>query len=689
MPALAPLLEPLSSLPGVGPKRAALLAEACGGGRVLDLLFHLPDRIERRADILHPRDAPAKGEARLPVVARGHRAVPPRYVDVRTDAALTIRVMKGWLSTVERQLPLGETRWISGAIKPDGPDGDTFLCFNPVVAASPEALPLLEPVWGLVDRLRPADMALAMRAALALVPAVGEWADAALVAREGWPGFAEALAALHAPASDDIRKPRERLAYDEALAGQLALALLRRRRRAEAGRALPGTGLLQAAALRAFGHAPTPSQQQALAEISADLAAPRRMLRLLQGDVGSGKTLVAVLAMLQAVESGAQAALMAPTELLARQHARSVGRLCAAAGVEAALLAGSVKGAERRRVLERLADGTIRIAIGTHALFQEKVIFQDLGFAVVDEQHRFGVRQRLDLTEKGRDADVLVMTATPIPRTLQLTQWGEMEASRLEGKPAGRQPITTRLADEGRLEEIITRIGAALERGERAYWVVRSISGGEREDQAAAEERHARLSKRFPGRVAIAHGLLDTDVREAALRAFAEGRTPLLVATTVVEVGVDVPEATIMLVEQAELFGLSQLHQLRGRVGRGARPSSCLLVHSAGLTDTERRRLTILRETEDGFAIAEHDLAIRKGGDAAGTRQAGEFFRLGLRDGERRISARQRELVAIARRDAEALLERDPALESPRGRAARLLLDLFGKGEPASFLAAG
>lgn len=686
-PALAPLFQPLTALPGVGPKRAALLGEACGGPRVLDLLFHLPERVERRADIAHPREAPAAGEARLPVVARSHRHVPRRYVDVRCDE-LTIRLMNSWPSTAERQFPIGQTRWISAALKPDG---DRWLCFNPTVATAPEELPLVQPVWSLVDKLSPRDMANAVAAALALLgPEWPEWADAALLAREGWPGFAQALRALHQPATHEVNRARERLAYDEALAGQLALALLRRRRREETGRALPGTGLLQEAALRAFGHAPTPSQRQALSEIAADLAAPRRMLRLLQGDVGSGKTLVAVLAMLQAVESGAQAALMAPTELLARQHARSIGRLCAAAGVEAALLAGSVKGAERRRVLEGLADGTIRVAIGTHALFQEGVAFHDLGLAVVDEQHRFGVEQRLRLANKGRDADVLVMTATPIPRTLQLTQWGEMDSSRLEGKPAGRQPITTRLADEGRIEEIISRVGAALERGERAYWVVRSISGGEREDQAAAEERFARLSKRFPGRVALAHGLLDTDVREASLRAFADGRTPLLVATTVVEVGVDVPEATIMLVEQAELFGLSQLHQLRGRVGRGPRPSSCLLVHSAGLTDTERRRLSILRETEDGFAIAEHDLAIRKGGDAAGTRQAGEFFRLGLRDEERRISARQRELVAIARRDADALLERDPRLaETPRGPAARLLLGLFERADPASFLAAG
>ncbi len=379
---------------------------------------------------------------------------------------------------------------------------------------------------------------------------------------------------------------------------------------------------------------------------------------------------------------------MAPTELLARQHARTIGRLCAAAGVEAALLAGSVKGNERRRVREGLADGTIQIAIGTHALFQEGVTFRDLGLAVVDEQHRFGVAQRLLLAAKGAHANILVMTATPIPRTLQLTHWGEMEVSRLEGKPAGRQPITTRLADEGRLSEITDRVGAAIARGERCYWVVRAIQGGEHDDSVAAEERFATLSRRFPGRVGLAHGELDTDVREAALRAFAEGATQILVATTVVEVGVDVPEATIMLIEQAERFGLSALHQLRGRVGRGTRPSACLLVHSAGLTPKERERLLILRDTEDGFVIAEEDLRLRGGGEMLGTRQAGEEqFRLGL-SGERG-AARQRDLIDLAGRDAGLALERDPRLESPRGLALRRLLELFGKRDAASFLTAG
>ncbi len=687
---LDPLLAPIASLPGVGPKRAALLEKAAGGGRVLDLVFHLPERIAERRRVARPEDAPADTDAILRVTATAIRPAKARltnrrYVEVRTAEGVTIRILNGWLATVERQFPRGEPRWVSGRVKPEG---EGFSMANPDVARDAEDLPALEPIHRLTESLQRPVMAAAIRAALAALPeSLPEWADAPLLAREGWPAFPAALRALHAPTVSPGPKPRERLAYDEALAGQVALGLLRRRHRTSEGRALPGTGALQARALAAFGHEPTPDQHQAMREIATDLAAPHRMLRLLQGDVGSGKTLVAVLAMLQAVESGAQAALMAPTEILARQHARTLARLCGAAGVEVALLAGSVKGAERRRVLAGLADGSIPVAVGTHALFQEGVEFRDLGLAVVDEQHRFGVNQRLLLGAKGAAADMLVMTATPIPRTLQLTQWGEMQVSRIAGKPAGRQPIATRIATQARLGEIIARLGEALARGERAYWVVRAITGGEHDDSIAAEDRHAMLKERFPGLVGLAHGELEMEAREAALRDFAEGRTRLLVATTVIEVGVDVPEATIMLIEQAERFGLSALHQLRGRVGRGSRPSSCLLVHSEHLSETEQERLRILRDTEDGFVIAEEDLRLRGGGEALGTRQAGgALLRLALPEEE---AARQRALLEIAHSDAEALLHADPALRGPRGPAVRLLLRLFGKDDAAAYLKAG
>ena len=689
---LPDLFDPIEALTGVGPKRAVLITKAGGGPRIIDLLFHLPDRIAARMRVAQAADAPPDMDAVMRVTPIGTRSAVSRatrrYVEVRTAEEVTLRFMQSNLGWIERLLPLGEARWISGRIRPEG---DGHSCINPDVATEEAAFPSLEAIWPLTDGLKRGHLAPAVAAALKRLPDLPEWHDAPLQARERWPGFAAALRALHAPETRPDEKPWERLAYDEALAGQLALALLRRRNRNAPGRALAGDGALRAQALAAFGHAPTPDQARAFAEISRGLAAPHRMLRLLQGDVGSGKTLVAVLAMLQAVEAGAQAALMAPTEILARQHLRTLEKLCP---VPVALLAGSVKGAERRRVLAGFADGSIPIAIGTHALFQLGVDFHDLGLAVVDEQHRFGVAQRLELAGKGEQADMLVMTATPIPRTLQLTQWGEMQVSRITGKPAGRQPIATRIASAARLEEIIARMRQAIERGERAYWVVRAIQGGEHDDSIAAETRFAELSELFPGRVGIAHGELEMEAREKALGDFSTGLTQILVATTVIEVGVDVPEATIILIEQAERFGLSALHQLRGRVGRGSKPSSCLLVHSESLSERERERLLILRDTEDGFIIAEEDLRLRGGGEALGTRQAGQAqFRLGLRGEDesstQRAASRQDALIEMAARDAEVLLTIDPHLTSPRGVAARLLLRLFDKEGAVALLAAG
>ncbi len=691
--AAAGLLAPVGELHGVGPTLAKLLAEATGGERVLDLLLHLPERVIIRRRVTSPEEAPPDQDCVLEVEVVSLRAARAKstgrpYVEVKAQAGgwpLTIRYMNGRLPWIQKLLPAGSVRFLAGRVMVEGSRGWAML--NPLSAERPDALPLVEPVWPLVRDLTPKRLRGAMEAALDRLRPLPEWADPALVRREQWPTFDAAIRSLQRPAGPLPQAPRRRLAYDELLASQVAIGLVRRRQRSRAGRALPGTGELQAKALAAFGHPPTLGQSQALAEIGADMAAPRRMLRLLQGDVGSGKTLVAVLSMLRAVESGAQGALMAPTELLARQHLRTLTKLCLPAGVEVRLLTGSVKGSERKEVLRGLASGRVGIVVGTHALFQDAVEFHDLGLAIVDEQHRFGVGQRLMLANKGRDADMLVMTATPIPRTLLLTQWGEMAVSRLEGKPAGRQPITTRILGQDRLPDIIDRLGEALARGERAYWVVRAISGGESDDSVAAEDRFAELSARFPGLVGMAHGLQDLAVREAALADFAAGTTRLLVATTVVEVGVDVPEATIMLIEQAERFGLAALHQLRGRVGRGSKPSSCLLVHSEGLSDGEKRRLLVLRDTEDGFLIAEEDLRARGGGDVLRERQSGL-------QGGRLLDAREEpeefeRLTHIAHRDAQALLDRDPALASPRGRAALTLLTLFGHDPTLAKLDAG
>ncbi len=685
--AAGPLDAPLESLPGIGPKLARLLTQAGAGPRVLDLVLHLPERFASRARVEHPADAPLDRDAVLEVVAHSHRAARSakgaRYVEVRATtgpARLTLRFMNAQLPWIEQRMPKGEPRFIAARIRREGPAG--FSAVSPDVATSAEALPEREAVWPLTAGLTRAQLWRALSAALDALPAMDEWLDGPLLAREGWPAWHEALRAAHkAPAPE----ARARLAYDEVLAEQIALALVRRRNRAQPGRALACTGALREKALAAFGHALTPSQASALAEIDADLGAPFRMRRLLQGDVGSGKTLVALMAMLCAVESGAQAALMAPTELLARQHARVVGRLCAAAGVRVALLAGSVTGAERRRTLGGLASGAIQVAIGTHALFQEGVAFRDLGLAVVDEQHRFGVEQRLTLAEKGEATDLLVMTATPIPRTLLLTHWGEMAVSRIAGKPAGRQPVTTTLHAMSQLEEVLAACGRAIAKGARIYWVCPHVAESEALDVAAAETRFAELRERFGARVALAHGRLDVSVREAALARFARGDAQLLVATTVIEVGVDVPEATVMVIECAERFGLAQLHQLRGRVGRGAARSYCMLLYEEAAGRTARDRLAILRATEDGFVIADEDFRLRGAGEALGTRQSGHAVRrLALED-----ARAQERLTDMAHQDAALLLHRDPALAGARGQAARRLLGLFGKDAAMATLGAG
>jgi ATP-dependent DNA helicase RecG len=689
-PRLAPLFVPLAALPGVGPAIGRRLKEAVGGERVLDLLFHLPERYARRLPVARPSEAPPEAEVILAAEVEGLRAALSRqgrrYVEVRTRAGgerLVLRYVNGRLDWLRGQMPPGTRRLFAGKVRPEATGG--FAMMNPLSATGPEGLPETEPVWPLVHGLRGAQVARAMAAALERLPDLPEWHDPALLRREGWPGFAAALRAVQAPVAVPPPAARRRLAYDEALAGQVALALVRRRARLRPGRALAGDGRLRAAALAAFGHPLTPSQAHALSEIDADLAAPHRMLRLLQGDVGAGKTLVAALAMLRAVEAGAQAALMAPTEILARQHVRTLARLCLPAGVRVELLAGSVKGAQRRRVLAGLAGGAVNIVVGTHALFQEGVRFRDLGLAVVDEQHRFGVAQRLLLAEKGEAADMLVMTATPIPRTLLLTQWGEMAVSRLAGKPAGRQAVTTTLHGLRQLDQVVAGLARALGRGARIYWVCPHVAESEALDIAAAETRFAELSQRFGPVVGLAHGRMEAEAREAALADFAAGRTRILVATTVIEVGVDVPEATVMVVEHAERFGLAQLHQLRGRVGRGAEASYCMLLYDESLGHASRERLLILRDTEDGFAIADADFRLRGGGEALGTRQSGApVFRLGLEDGEA-----QEGLLAMAHRDAALLLEKDPALAGARGQAVRLLLSLFGRAEAMATLRAG
>ena len=694
---LNPLFASITSLSGIGDKQQKLYRRLFGRGetspRIVDLLFHLPSGAIDRRNRPKLRDVVPGNVVTVAVTIDKHRPAPPRrraphliYASDDTgDIVLTyFHARRDYL---EKLYPVGEVRHVSGTaafyddklqmVHPDRVVDDTGLT----------RLPLVEPVYPLTEGLGFGPLRRAIEAALARLPELPEWQDAAWLVRNRFPAFADALRALHWPAELADLAPESpawsRLAYDELLAGQLALALVRAHMRRIAGRGSSAEGILRTRVVKALPYSLTPSQQRAIEDIVADLAAPHRMLRLLQGDVGAGKTVVALLAAATVVEAGRQAALMAPTELLARQHLNTIAPLAAAAGMRVAILTGRERGRDRDDILDRLAIGDLDLLIGTHALFQEDVAFKDLALAIVDEQHRFGVHQRLALTRKGEAVDVLVLTATPIPRTLVLTYFGDMEVSELREKPAGRQPIDTRTIALGRLDEVVEAVGRALDEGQRAYWVCPLVEESENTDLAAAEERLQHLQARFGDTVDIIHGKMKGAAKDLAMQRFASGATRLLVATTVIEVGVDVPEATVMVIEHAERFGLAQLHQLRGRIGRGSGHSTCLLLYKAPLGLTAKSRLAILRETEDGFRIAEEDLRLRGEGDVLGTRQSGmPGFRVA------RIEAHGK-LLAAARDDAALMLAQDPTLTAPRGQALRHLLYLFERDEAIRLLQAG
>jgi ATP-dependent DNA helicase RecG len=556
-----------------------------------------------------------------------------------------------------------------------------------VSEADLEKLPMVEPVYPLTEGLSLNQVRRALDGALLKIPNLPEWQDEAWLARRDFPAFVDALKLLHRPDDPSDLRPEgpawSRLAYDELLAGQLALSLVRAHQRSLPGRGSSGEGRLRGKVVDALPYSLTPSQTQAVTDIVTDLARPHRMVRLLQGDVGSGKTVVALLAAATVIEAGRQAALMAPTEILARQHFATIAPLAEAADLRVAILTGRERGKERREMLDRLALGEIDLVVGTHALFQEDVAFRDLALAIVDEQHRFGVHQRLALARKGETVDMLVLTATPIPRTLALTYFGDMEISELREKPAGRQPIDTRTLPLSRLDEMVAAVGRALAEGQCVYWVCPLVEDSETSDLAAAEERFAALRQHFGKAVDLVHGRMKGADKDRAMALFAAGETKLLVATTVIEVGVDVPAATVMVIEHAERFGLAQLHQLRGRIGRGRERSICLLLYRAPLGETAKARLAILRDTEDGFRIAEEDLRLRGEGDVLGIRQSGmPEFRVA------RIEVHG-ELVAAARDDAALILSRDPELASPRGEAVRHLLSLFERDEAIRLIRAG
>ena len=689
---LFPLFGAITNLDGIGPKTGQLLSEA-GISRPRDLLMTLPfsgvDRGQKASirDIVPPAVATVEvtiGE-HYPPVTRG-RPYRIHVTDAQTTFQLVFFHARG--DYLAKQLPTGQNRVVSGKIEVF--DSVAQMVHPDHIVRPEEAmeLPAFEPVYPLHAGITQKLMWKGTRAALGLAPDLPEWIDPKLKAKYEWPSWQQAFRDAHTPeATMDLSphaKARERLAYDELFAHQMTLALARAVARRSKGRISQATGIMQAKVLGALPYAPTGAQRRAIDKIIADLASPMRMNRLLQGDVGSGKTLVAFMTLLAVVEAGGQGVMMAPTEILARQHLDGLQGLAASAGVNLELLTGRDKGAERAAKLARLASGEIQILVGTHAVFQKSVEFQDLRLSIIDEQHRFGVNQRMELGAKGEAVDVLVMTATPIPRSLALAQFGDMDVSILDEKPAGRTPVQTALVSTGRMDEVVEKLRRAVTDGRQAYWVCPLVEESEFIDMTAAEERFKRLRAALgEGVVGLVHGQMPPVEKDAAMARFVSGETKVLVATTVIEVGVNVPNASIMMIERAESFGLAQLHQLRGRVGRGAVASTCLLLFQEPLSETGRRRLEILRETEDGFRISEEDLAMRGAGDVIGTAQSG-LPRFQIADLERQAA-----LMQIAQTDARKLLVDDPKLESERGKAARTALWLMERDKAIRLISVG
>ncbi|UUX50132.1 ATP-dependent DNA helicase RecG [Nisaea acidiphila] len=685
------LFADTTRLPGVGPRIAKLL-ETLAGRSVIDLLWHLPSGIIDRRFNPKIAEAPDDVVATLVVTIGEHRPGRSRKQPYRVSAwdetgEMEIVFFNAKADYISQMLPTGTRCAISGKVEHFNNRLQMTHPDHMVPEAEIQSVMQVEPTYPLTHGLTQKTLRKAITAALPEVPELPEWGNKPFLAMRQFPAWREALMAAHAPGSmadiDPSSLARQRLAYDELLANQLALALVRAHQKRRKGRVLKGDGRLRSKAETALPFKLTNTQTVALADIYGDMGAEERMLRMIQGDVGSGKTVVALLAMLNAVECGAQAALMAPTEILARQHMASMQPLAEAASVRMAVLTGRDKGKSRTELLARIAGGEVDIVVGTHALFQETVAFRDLALAVIDEQHRFGVHQRMSLGEKGAAVDTLVMTATPIPRTLTMTAYGDLDVSRLTEKPPGRQPIDTRTIPLGRLSEVAEAVGRTAASGNKAYWVCPLVEESEKLDVAAAEERFQHLSTLYPGRVGLVHGKMKAAEKDEIMDRFKNGPVDILVATTVIEVGVDVPDATVIVIEHAERFGLAQLHQLRGRVGRGSKASTCLLLYGAPLSETGHARLAVMRETEDGFRIAEEDLNLRGAGEILGTKQSGlPTFRLA-------DLAVHDDLLAAARDDARLVLTNDPDLKGERGDALRVLLYLFERDAAIRYLRGG
>ena len=703
---LNPFFAGVTRLKGIGSKVEKTLGKLLRPGfdetnatnidvRLVDILLHLPSGIIDRRQRPTVDHLPLDGIVTIEITIGQHK-VPPRH-NKRVPYRVECFDDTGTLSLVffhvhgdylQRLLPVGEKRFISGSIEwysgvPQMVHPDHMLS-----ATEFAKMPLLEPVYPLTAGLSGKVLSKAIRQALDEIPDLAEWQDEAWLKQQKWPAFNTALRDAHIPQDGGELEPdnpvRQRLAFDELLANQLALGLVRRNMKSSSGRSIGGNGVLRKTVIDALPYNLTKSQEQCLDEILYDMSSKERMLRLLQGDVGAGKTIVALIALLTAIESGCQGAFMVPTEILARQHMNSLTQLCEHTEVKIELLTGRDKGKKREEKLARLAGGEIDILIGTHALFQRDVVFDNLALVIIDEQHRFGVHQRLALQSKASiSPDVLVMTATPIPRTLTLTLYGDMDVSRLVDKPAGRQPIDTRVMPMDKLPDVIGGLGRALEKDARIYWVCPLVEDSEFSDLVAAQDRFNSLQQLYPGKVGLVHGRMSSPEKDAVMEQFQSGEIAILVATTVIEVGVDVPEATIMIIENAEQFGLAQLHQLRGRVGRGSRASNCILLYQGVPGETASARLSIMRDTEDGFLIAEEDLRLRGSGELLGVRQSGvAAFRLAN-------LVEHRELLSAARDDADLILEKDPTLSGKRGDALKILLYLFERDAAIKLLSSG
>src|SRR6516165_4771250 len=694
---LNPLFAPVTSLAGVGPKQDKLLRYLLGRDetpRLIDLVLHLPSNVIDRRARPKIRDAVPGTVVTLEVTVDRHRPPPPRnkrvpYLvyasDDTGDVVLTyFRSQPGY---VEKLLPVGAKRFVSGTLQMYDGVPQIVHPDRVVDEATFAGLSNIDPVYPLTEGLALGSLRRAIAQALAKFPDLPEWISPEVVRRCHFPPIKQALDRLHRPLEPTDTLPDgpfwSRLAFDELLAGQLALALVRAQLRRPAGNRHAGDGHLRKKIIDALPYALTASQRKAAAAIAEDLRQPVRMLRLLQGDVGSGKTVVALLAAAAVAEVGGQAALMAPTEILARQHIKTIAPLAERAGLCVAILTGREKGKERRELLTQLEAGEIDLLVGTHALIQDDVAFKSLALAVVDEQHRFGVRERLALTGKGEAVDVLVLSATPIPRTLVLTYFGDMDVSELREKPAGRQPIDTRAVPLSRLNEVVDAVGRALSAGKLVYWICPLVEESETVSLTDAEQRFDSLKARFGDEAGLVHGKMRGTDKDRVMAQFAAGEIRLLVATTVVEVGVDVPAATIMVIENAERFGLAQLHQLRGRIGRGSEASTCLLLYKEPLGEMSKARLKVIRETTDGFRIAEEDLRLRGEGDVLGVRQSGlPGYRIARPD----VHA---QLISQARDEALRVMRENPRLTGARGEALRCLLYLFERDEAIPLIGAG